>query len=182
MHKTSNTKDNIMETAEKLFAESGVNAVKVDDICGHLAISKKTFYKCFRSKEGLTWQVSEKMLSSTYRKILDTVDDGGDIIAETSNIFDILIQFLHQFSISFFNDVKTHYPDIFERFEKVKGEIIKKVMEENIKKGISLGVYNKALNASLIAQWWFEIIWLAYVLKHPPGQVKDLFINGLVKQ
>ncbi|WP_159076418.1 TetR/AcrR family transcriptional regulator [Flagellimonas amoyensis] len=171
-----------METAIKLFAESGVNTVKVDDICGQLSISKKTFYKYFQSKEGLTRHLSDKLLTSTLSKLQGTVGNNMNIKEEASQIFDILNQFFHHYSISFFNDIKTHYPEIFEDFVNVKGEIIKEVMEENIKKGISLGFYNKTLNPNMVAQWWFEVIWLAYVLKHPPGLVKELFINGLVKQ
>jgi AcrR family transcriptional regulator len=182
MDKTSNTKDNIIQTANILFAKCGVSAVKVDDICGQLTISKKTFYKYFQSKENLIMQVSEKILSSINGKMVDTVGNDKDIKEEASNIFDILTQFNSQYSTTFFNDINTHYPNIFKLFVKVKEDIIKNVMGKNIERGISRGIYNAELNVNFISNCWFEIIWLAYMEKYPTEQVKDHFINGLLRQ
>lgn len=181
MDKASNTRDTIIQTANILFAKCGVSAVTVDDICGHLAISKKTFYKNFKSKEELIMQVSEKILSSINGKMLETVRNNKDVKEEASNIFDILTQFNRQYPTIFFNDIKKYYPDIFKLFIVAKEDIIKNVMGKNIERGILLGVYNANLDVNFISHCWFESIWLSYIERYPPRQVKDHFINGLLR-
>lgn len=50
---TVGLRDRIVEAADRLFYRQGVRSVGVDRIVGELGISKKTFYRCFASKDEL---------------------------------------------------------------------------------------------------------------------------------
>jgi AcrR family transcriptional regulator len=46
-------KELILQTASKMFVQSGVRNVSIHDVCSELRISKKTFYVHFSQKEEL---------------------------------------------------------------------------------------------------------------------------------
>ena len=49
-------KDKILDTANSLFNERGVKAVKMDDISNSLSISKRTLYEIYDNKEDLLFE------------------------------------------------------------------------------------------------------------------------------
>jgi AcrR family transcriptional regulator len=51
--RSEETRTKIMESAIKLFSNSGFNKASVDDICGEAGISKGAFYHHFKSKQEL---------------------------------------------------------------------------------------------------------------------------------
>jgi AcrR family transcriptional regulator len=51
--RSEETRTRIMESAIKLFSNSGYNKASVDDICAEAGISKGAFYHHFKSKQGL---------------------------------------------------------------------------------------------------------------------------------
>jgi len=53
MSMNSQTKEQILETAYKLFREKGYNNVSISDICNAAGISATTFYYHYPTKEGL---------------------------------------------------------------------------------------------------------------------------------
>jgi AcrR family transcriptional regulator len=52
-HRSEETRTKIMESAIKLFSNSGFNKASVDDICEEAGISKGAFYHHFKSKQEL---------------------------------------------------------------------------------------------------------------------------------
>ena len=46
----------ILQAAMKAFAEKGIRAVKMDDIAESLAISKRTMYEIYTTKEELLYE------------------------------------------------------------------------------------------------------------------------------
>lgn len=180
MDSTFTIANHIIDVANKRFATSGITAVKVDDICEEMGISKKTFYKYFQSKEHLVVILVEKIFNDIFNQLY-SAQKNHDIIAETATIFELVFTFFNQFSLVFFEDIKTQYPHSFKFLVKMKEKMIQEIFEKNIKEGIALGIYNNSLNAKFIAKWWFEVIWLAYLQNYSFEDVRIVFISGLIQ-
>ena len=73
------TKEKIFSVCEERFFREGFASVSVDEISTNLAMSKKTFYKHFASKEDLVQQIMERFMG-TVRSHVHT-DDVSDRFA-----------------------------------------------------------------------------------------------------
>jgi len=63
----------ILDTAELLFAELGVDRCQVKDVAARAGISLATLYRYFASKEALLGAVHERRLAELMRRILEVV-------------------------------------------------------------------------------------------------------------
>jgi len=64
----NNLKQNITQTASKLFHQSGVRNISIDEVCSALRISKKTFYQHFQQKDDLIDAVIEENKQQHFEK------------------------------------------------------------------------------------------------------------------
>lgn len=49
--KKQQTRDSLIDAALTMFTERGVNEVTLDELCAHVSVSKRTFFRIFASKE-----------------------------------------------------------------------------------------------------------------------------------
>ena len=64
-------KQQIIETAEKLFIERGLAAVKIQDIVKESEISRVTFYRYFPDIHPLAMEVAGRMMGTMYKRIIE---------------------------------------------------------------------------------------------------------------
>jgi len=64
--KTTNTRQNILDTARKLFWKHGFRRVSVEEICENCEISKMTFYRYFPNKIELAKTVFLNVAEESY--------------------------------------------------------------------------------------------------------------------
>ena len=87
------TKQTILQTAERLFAYKGYDAVGVQEIVTAAGITKPTLYYYFRSKRGLL----EALVSTKGQKLTDTIAQAatynGDFFNSLSCTLKAFIQF-----------------------------------------------------------------------------------------
>jgi AcrR family transcriptional regulator len=63
MNGPANQKERIIARADERFLKEGFARISVDDLTSDLSMSKKTFYKIFRSKEDLVEQIIMRALA-----------------------------------------------------------------------------------------------------------------------
>jgi len=166
-------KENILETADRLFLKLGVRSVSIDDLCGELRISKKTFYTVFPQKEALLSELLDRQLGLKTEKMMVkirsqkfTVPDGHtpNAIDHLCNLDQLLslsnLQFLSttKDEDNFVYDLRKYYPDIHEKHL----EDIHRMLSTHIRHGIHLGSqeglfdpqYDNEMMAQLIACEW----------------------------
>jgi TetR/AcrR family acrAB operon transcriptional repressor len=68
-----NTKERILEAAEKLFAEKGITKTSLLDLAQLLNISRGTLFYHYRAKEDLVFDVAEKHMTEINKSLIDTV-------------------------------------------------------------------------------------------------------------
>lgn len=70
----------ISEGAAELFAERGSRAVSIAQICGHVGVSRPTFYRCFDDKDALVAQLyREAVRGPVELNMLSLLREGGDV-------------------------------------------------------------------------------------------------------
>jgi len=134
-------KERIINEATRMFQESGIKSVRMDDIASACGISKRTLYENFSDREDLIRH------SLVYYHNL-TQEAAGDRLAKAENAIDeFRILFWHSGNLRDFNarvmkDLVKFYPVIFNDFlEQYHCKVIdnnKSRFERGIKQGFFL--------------------------------------------
>lgn len=141
-------KENIIQTAARLFHQSGVRNISIDEVCSELRISKKTFYQHFQQKEDLIGAVIEENKQQHFEKFEKNL--------KNKNAIDSLIFIIKELKKNsecephqLWFDIQKYYPKVFEKYEAMKIEAIKAGFEMNLKQGIEEGYYRSNLDIEL---------------------------------
>lgn len=144
----SSLKENITQTASKLFHCSGVRNISIHEVCAELRISKKTFYQHFQQKEDLIGAVIEENKQQHFEKFEKNL--------RNKNAIDSLIFIIKELKKNsdckphqLWFDIQKYYPKVFEKYELMKIEAIKIGFEHNLIQGIEEGYYRKDLDIEL---------------------------------
>ena len=171
----------IIQIAAKLFKQQGIRRVSIDDICGELRISKKTFYNSFAQKEDLVDAFIE------YDDLL--LVERVEVLCRNKNALEcmlILNKEMRKYcekevSELVMDDVKKYYPNLFEKHRKVKTERSYQRFLENLKQGVEEGFYRDNLDIEL-----FSILYMSNLNntqhntifgKFPKKRVLDFFFD-----
>ncbi len=141
-------KQNIIQTASKLFHRSGVRNITIDEVCNELRISKKTFYQHFQQKEDLIGAVIDENKQQHFEKFEKNL--------RNKNAIDSLIFIIKELKRNsecephqLWFDIQKYYPKVFDKYESMKIEAIKAGFEMNLRQGIEEGYYRKNLDIEL---------------------------------
>ncbi len=144
----SNLKQNITHTASKLFHQSGVRNISIDEVCSALRISKKTFYQHFQQKEDLIGAVIEENKQQHFEKFEKNL--------RNKNAIDSLIFIIKELKKNsdcephqLWFDIQKYYPKIFDKYEIMKLEAVRIGFEQNLIQGIEEGYYRQNLDIEL---------------------------------
>lgn len=142
--KDSVNKNRIEKTALELFRKFGIKSVTVNDITSTLAISKKTFYKHFNSKEELLEQLIDDTIHGFKQNvlILKLKHKGLDQF--------LWISYYHMFWLRTFSqvmifDIKKYYPDLTQRYNSfrdlfITDRLVELIREAKVKGQVRTGV------------------------------------------
>ena len=140
-------KEEILNTAERLFNEKGYNNVTVTDIINEIDVVKGTFYHYFKNKEEVKNILIDRYLDKEIKnmttilnnKALTTIDKIKEMVYE-------IISLMHR-EETLMHDVKNLDGEIFikiicERIERFK-PLIRQVLDEGIKNKIFKPIYEE---------------------------------------
>lgn len=141
----------ILDGTINLFYEFGIRNLNMDDISRQLKISKKTLYQYAKSKEDLI----EKLFYYDDMKFEKRI---SEIRLDKLNAIDVLIQVsiivsgqMGKFDAKLKFEMKKYYETVFHNFMVKKQAHIFEQISNNIKQGISEGLYRDNLNTGLVA-------------------------------
>ncbi len=87
----------VLETAEALFAERGVEATKVDDICEAADVAKRTLCNHFPTKAHIVQSLSHEAVSRFVALVDDARENGRTNRERLRLLFDRLVDRTHEF-------------------------------------------------------------------------------------
>ncbi len=143
----------ILTQAREKFMRDGFSKTTVEDIAKDLRMSKKTIYKYFPSKEKLmnaAISFLQKQISGHITKILDSDDNA---VLKIFNIFEFIGKLLEKIDERAIQDFKYRIPDVWEKIDHFRTNLIQNILTKVIDQGKSEG---------LIIEYPTEIIMAIY--------------------
>jgi AcrR family transcriptional regulator len=146
-------KKNIQKAATKRFMKFGLRSVSIEDICGDLRISKKTFYQYFPQKEALVESILNEFSVKGRKKMFEEVDvrcagmNEIDRILFTAsvNIRNHRLKF-----VNFFHDLVKYYPEIHKKHLLLNHQLFIENMSESISRGRQEGLFRTDFDEKML--------------------------------
>jgi AcrR family transcriptional regulator len=151
-----NMKEKILHKSAELFLTLGFKSVTMDDIANELGVSKKTIYNHFSNKTDL--------VSSVTASLFEMISSGINMICALENnpiqeLYDI-----KKFVMTNLKDEKSspqyqlqkYYPKIYASLKKKQFEVMNECVEENLTRGMNLGLYRKTIDVGFVSRIYFH--------------------------
>lgn len=142
-------REGILKTAMKAFKESGIHAVKMDDIAGSLNISKRTMYELYTTKEELLYE-GVKAIHEGQKTNLMELSKGKDLMDILLNIYRMRVEESHTVNPVFYDDL-IKYPRVLEYLNQEKLQTRDNMMRF-FKRGVIEGYFRNDINYELAAR------------------------------
>lgn len=127
--------DKILDlTEEKIFKE-GFYKTTMEELASDLRMSKKTIYKFYPSKNDLVRAITERFKKRIHDKILEILSSDKNAVDKIVTWLSILTKVTTKISDKMLNDLRKHFPSLWDELEKFRTEM----MTDNITKVIERG-------------------------------------------
>ena len=154
-------RDEILDAAERVFAEKGYHEAGIADIAARLGIGHGTFYRYFKNKHDIALTVMDRVIERVAATALDEDPEASDSIEEyreqvvrmLTNAFDLLdehphvLRFFHEESVSVDADRLAGALDAYARFG-----------ERFLTNGVEKGFLRADLDTEVVSQALLGII------------------------
>ncbi len=154
-------KDKIENIALELFIKYGFRSVTMDSIAQEAHVSKKTLYEMFGNKSALVGVCTQKHLSEIGNLINEYFENSSNAVEEVTEIMNFLSS-THHIKNNNVSELRSHYPESFERFKDFQNQVIRQSIVRNIERGKSEGLYREEINVEILAN--YRVASIFYVL------------------
>lgn len=148
----------ILKKASELFIKYGFKNVTMDEIANDLGISKKTIYVYYENKSELVEAVIKYLFSEIKIIIEEIKNQNLNPIEESFKTFSTVSQLLQDEKISIEYQLKKYFPDVYERINCEKSEILQNTITDNLTRGINEGVYRLSIDVDFISRYFLTTI------------------------
>lgn len=121
-------------TEEKIFKE-GFYKTTMEELASDLRMSKKTIYKFYPSKNDLVRAITERFKKRIHNTILEILASDQNAVEKIVTWLSILTKVTTKISDKMLNDLRKHFPSLWDELEKFRTEM----MTDNISKVIEQG-------------------------------------------
>lgn len=148
-------REQILQTATRLFMKYGLRSVTIDDVCNELRISKKTFYLYFRQKEELIDNVIQSYCDSNKGKRTEKQAYWNDPSLNSIDKFikatTSLTKKENQESAVLFYDLIKYYPEVRNRMSTRMDEDGTQSFKTWLQSGIDEGLVRTDSDINILA-------------------------------
>lgn len=144
--KKSDKREQILESASKLFAQKNYHEVMMEDVSKEISIAKGTLYLYFKSKEELYFSIVENRLQRLIASLNETVHASSNAVdalhSFVQHVFMFMCKYQTFFQVYWYQNIKPKNSvcDAINRLErkikKIAYEIVEDGKRENIFKEI----------------------------------------------
>jgi AcrR family transcriptional regulator len=116
--KKSQKKEELLQTAERLFLQKGIRSVTVEEIIGQAHVSKATFYKYFSDKKDILEQGFQRSIDHELDHLGSIIEKGKRdrlTLNDFIKIFD-MNEYSNYFQSDFLKELIQEYPDVRDKF------------------------------------------------------------------
>ena len=140
-------KEKIISAVRERFWKEGFARISVDEISTDLAMSKKTFYKYFSSKEDLVQQIMERFMGNVRTNVERILLSDKTAVEKLSEVITMMGTNASHLMPAFGQDVKKRIPQLWKQIEEFRRQRISDVFARLIKQGIDEGTMRPDMNA-----------------------------------
>lgn len=152
-------KQRIMDTAAEWFYRYGFSKVTMDELAEKMAMSKKTLYKYFSSKDDLVnelIQVITKKLVTRCESITNNQEiDLVDRLKQTMTL--VAVQY-SKLGRPLLEDLQRNAPHIWKQIDSARKEHIMKNFASLLQEGRNRGIFRKDIDQELVLLIYTNII------------------------
>ncbi len=183
-------KQSIADLSYKKFSQHGFKKVTMDEIAAELAISKKTVYKHFESKEAILEEIVNQRVrrgQAAFRTLLSEHTGVDDRIKKVAEMF---TRFVDPDWQRLMADVVHTVPSVSKKFQAILTYFITKVAPGIIREGQKEGAVRKDLDIDLFMIAYLgaakELVNSDFLANHPiteeaiPKQLFKIFMEGVL--
>jgi len=160
--KDMETKERIIEQAKNLFLKLGIRSVSMDDICSHLAISKKTLYQHVADKDELVDMVLQGQISGMQAETMDCCLQSDNAIQEVIKTMEMLVKHFTSMNPVVLFDLQKFHLSAFNKFKDHKYQFTLEMISNNLKRGIAEGLYRADINVDILSRFRLESLEIAF--------------------
>ena len=184
------TKQGIVDVAYDRFAAHGFKKVTMDEIAAELAISKKTLYKYFESKEAILGEIVEQRLARGETALASLLEHSGTVDERIRAVGELIPRFVDPAWHRLIADIAHTSPSLLKHIQPLMHRFIVDAVPKVLREGQRKGMVRKDLNIDLFVVAYLgaakELLQSDFLLKHPvteeaiPKQLLKIFLEGVL--
>ena len=183
------TAERILEASRVLFFRHGLKSITMDDIARHLGISKKTIYQFYEDKNTLIVSLNDHEMTDHQLHFDQISKNAKNAIDEIFQIMNHLHKIFSAMNPNVLYDMQKYHPEAWKQHISFKEKCLYPKVADNMKRGISEGLYRENLNIKLMTilrMEQFNMVYNTQVIQ--PGQFNfgevhvlllDHFLHGI---
>lgn len=148
-------KEKILNTATELFLNQGFKSITMDDIAKEIAISKKTIYSHFKTKESVVEAATEGMFCAICNGIDNICALEKNPIEELYSIKMFVLEHLKGEETSPMYQLQKYYPSIHTKLRKGQYDYMQKCVVLNIERGLESELFRENLDINFVSRIYF---------------------------
>ncbi len=134
----------IFATGFELFKKFGIKAVTMDQISSACGISKKTLYKYVSNKSDFLLQSFGFFANSMEGILYEVLEkNGGNAIDDLFAIERFAEKHMRGDEDRLVGQLEQYYPELAPRLKKKREELVFKITQDNLRKGMNEGLYRQ---------------------------------------
>lgn len=183
-------KQAIVDLAYSKFSQHGFKKVTMDEIAAELAISKKTIYKYFDSKEAILEELVNQRLKRGQAALKALLSESGPVDERMKRLQEIFPRFVDPDWQRLIADVAHTVPSVSKKIQSLLKYFIAEVVPNVLKEGQRQSAVRKDLNVDLFTIAYLgaakEIFSSDFLRNHPvteeviPKQLLKIFMEGVL--
>ena len=134
----------IFATGFELFKKFGIKAVTMEQISSACGISKKTLYKFVSNKSDFLFQSFSFFAQSMEGILYEVLEkNGGNAIDDLFAIERFAEKHMRGDEDRLIGQLEQYYPELAPRLKKKREELVFKITQDNLRKGMKEGLYRQ---------------------------------------
>ena len=144
------SRERILDAAVGKFMSLGFSKVSVDELVDDLGMSKKTFYKHFKTKEDLIGQVIDRLVLKIRSGLARILETEGDFVLKLIMLLEFLGKTLSKLSRPVQEDLRRNYPELWDRIEEMRRDTILVNFSKLFSEGALQGAFREDVNQEIL--------------------------------
>lgn len=145
-------KERILKGAEELFFKAGIKSITMNDIAGHLGMSKKTIYQFFSDKGSIVHEIAQNHIQRDQLEICNMVKASVNVMDQIINILKCSEEIMGNINPVIFFDLQKYHPGTWALFESFKTNVVIKNLEVILNRGILEGYIRPEIDVRVLSR------------------------------